>query len=178
MQQSKLSLSNTLILVSIFFTVFSFVFPGIEKTFWMHSWFFYQWSYHIWLLQFFTSQFFHGDMLHLLFNGVFVFYFGNILESIIWYKKMLVFFILNSVFLWIVLTFLALWVTVWISWFALAILTYYTLLLKQRNNPEYKGGITAIVINIVIGLSPWISFLGHFGGMLFWTVFFFSQKKK
>lgn len=177
MSENKLSFSNTLILLSIFFTLLTFVFDGIYL-FGMNGVFFNGAQYHMWFLQFFTSQFLHGSILHLLFNSIFIFYFWNILEEIIGYKKMIVFFIWNAVFLGLFITFLWGWNTVWISGFALAILTYYTLLLKSRNNPEYTGGITAIVINVAVGLSPWISFLGHFWGMIFWGIFFFFSQKR
>ena len=178
MQQNKLSISNILILLSIFFTLLTFVIEDIYM-FGMHRWFFDAGVYHVWLAQMFSSQFLHGSILHLLFNSIFIYYFWNILDNIIGYKKMLIFFISNALFVWVILTFFAgHTTTVGISSFALALLTYYTLLLKQRNNPEYTGGITAIVINIAIWLSPGISFLWHFGWMLFWAIFFFTQKKK
>ncbi|MDA9128898.1 hypothetical protein N9J72_00280 [Candidatus Gracilibacteria bacterium] len=61
----------------------------------------------------------------------------------------------------------------------MAIITYYTLYLWSKGDPEYSGGLTAIVINIAIGLSPGISFLGHFGGMVFGAIFWlFTQKTK
>jgi len=176
--QTKFSVSNTLILLSIFFTLLAFIFNNMY-IFWMNDRFFQAGIYYIWPIQMFVSQFLHGNIMHLLFNSIFVYYFGNILESIIGSQKMLLFFILNTLFLGIVITFFGRATTVWISGFALAILSYYTLLLWQRNNPEYTGGVTAIVLNLLIGLSPWISFLGHFWWMVFWGLFWYiSQKKK
>lgn len=178
MPQNKLTFSNILILLSIVFTLLIFMFDSLYL-FWMNRAFFNAGMYHMWILQFFTSQFIHGWILHLLFNSLFIYYFWNILETIIGYKKMIVFFLWNTIFLWLLITFLWAWNTVGISWFALAVLTYYTLLLRQQKNPEYTGWITAIIINIAIGLSPGISFLGHLWGMIFGGIFFFlSQKKK
>ncbi len=178
MKQNKLSFSNLLILLSIFFTILKLYYPNV-KVFWMNDVFLFEEKYYLVLVQLFSSQFLHGDFFHLLFNAIFIFYFGNILESFIGYKKMLLFFISNSIFVGISLMLFASGNTIGISWFALAVLTYYTLMLKEQNNPEYTGWVTAIVINILIGLSPGISFVWHFSGMIFWALFYiFSLRKK
>ena len=132
--------------------------------------------YHIYVVQIFTSQFIHGWLLHLVFNSVFIYYFGTHVQYILWYRKFLIFFILNALFIAFGITIF--WNpyinTVGISGFALAVLTYYTLHLRSIGNPEYTGGITAIVINILIGFSPQISFLGHFLGVVFWGIYYYT----
>lgn len=165
-RQNKFSLSNILIALSVFFTWLSYVFPWIY-IFGMNSYFFESWNYAYWFLQFFSSNFIHWGITHLFMNAIFIFYFWNLLEIKIWFKKMLLFFITNAIFVWVILTFFAKWSTIWISGFSLALLTAYTLWLWKQNNPEYGWWITAIVINILIGLFPGISLLGH----LFWMVF-------
>jgi membrane associated rhomboid family serine protease len=169
-QNNTLSISNILILISIFFTALTFIYPNIY-IFGMNDIFYSQWNYFFWFFQMFSSQFLHGSILHLFMNSIFIYYFWNILEIIIGQKKMVLFFVLNSIFLWIFLTYMQAWNTVWISWFALAVLSYYTLQLYWVKNPEYTGWITAIVLNIVIGFAPWISLLGHLWGMIFWAMF-------
>lgn len=177
MPDAKISFSNTLVLISMLFTMLALSFTDLYR-FWMNDLFLNSWAYHMFWVQIFSSQFIHGNFTHLLFNSIFVFYFGNILESIIGYKKMIIFFIVCSIFLAIVL--IAFWSgnTVWMSWFLMALLTYYTLLLKQNNNPEYTAGITVIVVNVLYWLLPWISFLGHFWWMVFWWLFWFIAWKK
>ncbi len=165
-----MTVSNILIVISIFFTALTFFFPNIY-IFGMNNYFLSEWNYPLWFLQMFTSQFLHGWVLHLLMNSIFIYYFWNILELIIGQRKMILFFIFNSIFLGLFLTFMWAGNTVWISWFALAILTYYTIQLYSVKNPEYTGWLTAIALNILIGLSPGISFLGHLGGMIFWVIF-------
>lgn len=176
---NKITVSNGLVLISLFFTILTFVpFLWIYQ-FGMNDIFFDQGKYFMWIIQFFTSQFLHGGIMHLAMNAIFILYFGNVLEWIIGAQKYLVFFILNAIFLWITITLLSDANTVWISGFAMAVITHYTLYLWSRGNPEYTGWVTAIVINIAIGLAPWISFLWHFWWMLFWAIFwFFTQKKK
>ncbi|MFK7780644.1 MAG: hypothetical protein QM490_05950, partial [Candidatus Gracilibacteria bacterium] len=48
--------------------------------------------------------------------------------------------------------------------------------LRSRNNPEYKGGITAIIINIGIGLNPQISLLGHLLGAIAGVLYYLFNK--
>ncbi len=175
--QQKWTVSNGLIAVSALFTLLTFLTPTIYR-FGMNDIFFHAWMYHYWVMQMFTSQFLHGGVMHLAMNAIFILYFWNVLEGIIWKNKMLLFFIFCSIFLWVFLTLLGAGNTVGISGFALAVLTYYTLLLWEKWNPEYTGWVTAIVVNILIWLSPGISFLGHFWGMLFWALWWFTMKKK
>ncbi|MDQ7023099.1 MAG: hypothetical protein Q9M97_06260, partial [Candidatus Gracilibacteria bacterium] len=65
----------------------------------------------------------------------------------------------------------------------LAIIVYYNFRVKISKNPDYKGGITAILLNIGVGFMPGISLLGHLlgaiGGAIFYYInkdFFFKQK--
>ncbi len=172
MHNFKWTVSNTLIAISLLFTGLTFVLPGIYK-FGMNDIFFNAGMYHYWFLQMFSSQFLHWGIMHLAMNGIFILYFWNVLEWTIGKNKYLTFFISCSIFIWIVLTFLTSANTVWISWFALAVLTYYTLILYSRWNPEYTGWITAIVINIAIWFTPGISFMWHFSGMVFGALFWY-----
>lgn len=171
------SVSTLLIALAFVFTLTSLINPQVFL-FWMNGYFFERWMYHYWILQFFSSQLIHGGLLHLLMNSIFILYFWNILELYLWSKKTLMFFICNSVFLWIIITFFGSANTVGISGFVLAILSYYTLLLYSQKNPEYQWGITAIVINVLIWLSPGISLLGHLGWTIFWGFFYWITKKK
>ena len=178
MPDEKFTVSNTLILSSIFFTALTYI-PGLNiYQFGMNDSFFSQGNYFMWCIQFFTSNFLHGGVMHLAMNAIFIVYFWNIVEDIMWTWKYLLFFILNAVFVWVGITFLSDANTVGISGFVMAIITYYTLHLYSLKNPEYSGWVTAIVINVAIGLSPWISFLGHAWGMIFWWLYWFLIHKK
>lgn len=175
--QQKWTVSNGLIAISAIFTLLTFIIPSIYK-FGMNDWFLNAGMYHYWFMQMFTSQFLHWWVMHLVMNAFFILYFWNVLESIIWKNKMLIFFISSSIFLWIFLTLLGAGNTVGISWFALAVLTYYTLILWKQWNPEYTGWVTAIVVNILIWLSPGISFFWHFWGMIFWALWWYMLENK
>jgi len=109
----------------------------------------------------FTSQFLHGGAMHVAFNSIFIYLFGNQVENLLGTKTYIIFFIFTAILIWVWLTAINAWNTVWISWFCLAVLTYYTLALWQRGNIEYKWWITAIIVNLAIGFYPGISFAGH-----------------
>lgn len=178
MPDQKFSVSNALILLCIFFTALTYI-PGLYiYQFGMNDSFYSQGNYFMWGIQFFTSNFLHWWVMHLVMNAIFILYFWNILEWIMWSWKYLLFFILNAVFVWVLITFFSSANTVWISGFALAVITYYTLHLYSIKNPEYSGWLTAIVVNIAIGLSPWISLLGHAWGMVFWWLYWFFIGRK
>jgi hypothetical protein len=46
----------------------------------------------------------------------------------------------------------------------MALMTYYTLELYKRGNPDYRGGLTAIAVNVALGFVPGISLAGHILG--------------
>lgn len=177
------TISNALIVISTIFTIFAFQNNEFISMFGMSHLFLLQWDYLKLLIQFCLYSFFHWGFFHLLFNSMFLYFFWNQLEYHIWKKWYLFFFIFTTIFNGIaLLVFTQIWtVTVWISWFALAILSFYTFLLYEAKNPEYKWWITALVINILIGFSAQISFVWHLFGAIFWGIFYliykFSRKK-
>jgi membrane associated rhomboid family serine protease len=173
---SKISFSNLLIIISAIFTTISFIYPNI-LILWMNSYFLNTWNYPVFLVQMRTYSFLHWWLLHLFSNSIFLYIFWNPVEQIIWKKKFILFFISATIFNAIALSIFSAWNTIGISWFALAVLTYYTLILKSRNNPEYKWWIVAIVINILIWLDASISFVWHRAWAIFWIIFFYFRKK-
>lgn len=174
--QIKLTISNSLILISLIVTLLAFYNPNIY-IFWINTNFLEEWIYHIYFIQFFSWVFLHWTIMHFLFNSVFIYFFWNIVENIIWKNKFLSFFIFISIFNWILLTFFTNDNTIWISWFCMALIAYYTLELKSKNNPDYKWWITAIIINIWIWLVPWISLLWHLFWAIWWIIFYIINKK-
>lgn len=167
-----------LIALSLVATLIGLINPDIY-TFWLNQQFLSQWMYHIFFLQFFTSQFIHGGIFHFLFNSIFLYYFGTQVENILQENKYILFFMFSFIFIGIWITFLGnpYVNTFGMSGFVLAILTYYTLYLRQQWNPEYKWWITAIVINILLWLTPGISFLGVISGIVYFYIVSIFQKK-
>lgn len=170
----QLSFTNTLIIGSVIVSLLALtLFPDLD-VFGINRYFYLQWQYHLWFVQFFSSQLLHGSIIHLAFNILFVGYFWNTIERLLWYKKMFLFFVLNAIFLWVLITFLSPANTVWMSWFAMAVLAYYTLQLYSIRHPEYTWWITALLINIAIGFMPWISLVWHLWGAIFWVLFWYG----
>lgn len=170
-----MSISNILIIISTIVTIIAYFVPSFYQ-FWLNSYFFDLWFYHIFLIQFLFYQLLHWWIFHLAFNSIFIYVFWNQLEVLIWKTKFLYFFIFNTFFTWIMLFLFNSWNTIWISWFCLALLTYVTLELYNRWNPEYKWWITAIIINIAIWFTPWISLAWHLFWSIAWVLFYFGSK--
>lgn len=170
----KFSFSNLLILIWVLFTITWYLNPSFISEWSINNKFLLEQNYFHWFIQFFTWTFIHSWILHLLMNSIFIYYFWNILEVMIWKTKFIIFFILFVIFNWVALNFLDPNAsTVWISWFVLAIITYYILDLKRLRNPEYKWWITAIVISIWVWFFPWVSLFGHINWVIFWIIFFY-----
>lgn len=171
-----LSVSNIFIIISFISTLIVLLFPELY-VFGMNDIFLNEHNYLYFVIQIFMYSFIHGWFFHFFSNALFLMYFGNEVERFIWDKKYLLFFVFVtlSVCIWILLW----WSgnTVGISWFCMALLTYYTLELYNRWNPDYRGWITAIGVNIAIGFMPWISLLGHFFWAISWFLFYQFNKK-
>jgi membrane associated rhomboid family serine protease len=168
---NKLSVSNIFIFISIFVTFLSFFFDTIFA-FWMNHFFINQQNYLLVTVQFLLYQFIHWWILHLFSNAIFIYIFWNQVEILLWEKKYFLFFVLNTIFVWVALLFLSSGTTVWISGFAMAILAYVFLELKKRNNPEYKWAWVFLLINIFIWLWSSISLVGHLFWAIFWIIYF------
>jgi len=171
----KISISNLLILISAIFTIVATFYPNIYVL-WMNSIFLDQWNYYVYFIQYFTSNFLHWNILHLFMNCIFLYYFWNIVEWIIWRNKFIIFFVFTVIFNWVLLTYFGSWNVIWISWFCMALISYFTLELKSRNNMEYKWWITAIIVNIWIWLVPWISLLWHLFWAIAWVLYYLYNK--
>jgi hypothetical protein len=170
------SISN--ILIAICFIVTSIVISVSDYyIYWINSLFLSEWMYWIFIFQLFAWVFMHGWILHLLANSLFIYLFWNILEWLIWIKNYIMFFIITVLFTGISLILFSNWNTVWISWFAMALLWFYTIRLYKLWNSDYKWWITAIIINIAIWLSPWISLIGHLSGVIIWIIYWIFYKK-
>lgn len=168
--QNKFTISNLLIFISIVITFISFKYIKILN-FGMNTYFLSSWDYIHYILQYFLYSFIHWSYMHLFSNILFIYLFWNLVEIIIWKKKFIIFFIFITIFNWILLSIFSDWNTIWISWFALALLTYYTLELKYKKNPEYKWWITAIILNIWLWFIPQISLLWHLFWAIWWIIF-------
>lgn len=173
----KWTLTNILILISFWITLLSFFFNNIID-YWMSSDFFYEWQYVIFIIQIILYQFIHAWILHLLSNSLFLYLFWNQLEFILWKNRYLLFFILNSIFVAFCIIFLSNWITIWISWFAMAILWYLLMMYKNIDKKQFNGALVLMIINILIWFDSNISFIWHFSWAIFWIIFYTIFTKK
>ncbi len=171
----QLTFTNTLIFGMSIISALAIVFFPDLYAFGMHRYNYDIWLYHLWIIQFFSSQLLHWGAVHLFMNMVFIGYFWNAIERLLGYHKMFLFFTLNAIFLWVVLTFASWGVSVWASGFAMAVLAYYTLQLYSIRHPDYRWWITALSLNILIWFYPGISLIGHLWGAVFWAIFWYGH---
>lgn len=167
------TVSNNLIILSIIATIVSYFSPEIIW-YGMHGnslvWTI---DYKTLALQFIMYQFLHWGIMHLLSNWLFLYLFGNIVENELWIKKYLLFFLGNTIFVWIAIILFSKWNTIWISWFTMAILWYYLLHLKKNKNPEYASAWILLLINIYAWIWTNISFIWHLSWAMFWLIYFY-----
>ena len=171
----NLNISKILIAISFLLTFIAQLYPSLYSL-WVNNFYLNDWIYHIFLIQFFIWTFLHWGIFHLLFNSIFIYYFWNIIEIILWTKKYIIFFVFVVTFNGILLSIFSNWNTIWISWFCMALISYYTLELKSKNNPDYKWWITAIVINVLLWFMPWISLLWHLFWAIAWVLYYYLNK--
>lgn len=171
------SISNILIAMS--FIVTSIVISSPEYyVYWINSYFLNQWEINVFMFQMIIWVFMHWWILHLLSNSIFIYLFWNIVENILWFKKYLFFILVSILFTGISLIIFTSWNTVWISWIATSLLWFYTIYLYLTWNSDYKWWITAIILNVAIWFSPWISLVGHLSWAIIWIIFWVIYKNK
>ncbi|MDD3793564.1 MAG: rhomboid family intramembrane serine protease [Candidatus Gracilibacteria bacterium] len=175
---NNIPFSFKLILTSLVFTIGAYIKPDLYMFGLNHS-FIDNGNYLVYSIQLFTSVFLHGDLIHFLFNSIFIYIFGTSLELLIGRKKFIIFFIFIVLFNGVLLTYFSgsSTNTIGMSGFCMAILSYYVLELRSKNNNEYKGGITAIIINLFIGFLPGISLLGHLFGVIGGVLYYYYNKE-
>lgn len=170
------SLSNIFIAISFITTAVVISIPEYYS-YWINSFYLEQWFIHIFIFQLFIWIFMHWWILHLLVNSLFIFFFWNIVENLIGIKQYILLFLITLFITGTSLILLTNGNTVWISWFAMSLLWFYTARLYKIWDPEYKWWITAIIINIVIWLSPGISLIWHLSGAVIWIIYGLFYKK-
>lgn len=161
------SVSYFLIFISIIIFGCSILFPEIYM-FGINNHFLIQKDYSNIILQLILYNFLHGNILHLFFNILFLYYVGNKLEEIIGKINFIILFISSCIFIAVFIFYFWSGNTIGISWFLMTITTLYVYFLYKNANNDYKWGLTFIVIMIVYWLYPGISFLGHISWVLFW----------
>lgn len=131
----------------------------------------YMWA----VVQLVLYQFLHGDWIHLLMNAYFLYTAGPMLESRMSSSSFLLFFLIGTLFVAGALYFFApMTTTIGISGFCMALLAYLWIDLYTLHSPAASQIAILLFVNIVIGLLPGISMVGHAAGavwgVLWWVI--------
>lgn len=174
----KRFISHLLIVISISISILGFVFPSFVQLFWLHR-------VHItlntlpylfWQILFF--QFLHGWFLHLFLNSYFLYQAWPEIESRMKKKTFIMFFLSATFFvaasLWI---FSANSLTIGISGFCMALLSYLYMDLARIRHPYANQVLFMLVVNVLMWLYGHISFVGHASGAL-WGFLWWQMREK
>lgn len=126
-------------------------------------------------------QFLHWSLLHLFLNSYFLYSAWPEVESRMSRNRFIQFFVTATIFVAICLYFFASPdVTIGISGFCMALLSYLWIDLHTTRHPLANQILIMLVINILLGLSGNISFVGHAAGAVWWVIWwkFFRDRKK
>lgn len=170
--------SHCLIIIMVIVFLLGFIFPNLLVTFGFHSASLFSHDYIVFLTQLLVFQFLHGDILHLLFNAYFLYVIGPEVEARMSKVQFSLFFLGSTLFVALGLVLLEdpYVVTVGISGFCMALLSYLWVDLKNRNNPEANQIMILLAANIAIWLIPGISMVWHLAGAVFGLLYWYLKK--
>ncbi len=164
--------SHFLIVICVIVSMIGWMFPHVIGYFGLHRvpLIVEAIPYVIWQILLF--QFLHGDILHLFMNSYFLYSAGPEVESRMSRKRFITFFLSSTAFVALSLYLLAEQGsnTIGISGFCMALLSYLWLDLSRIRHPMANQILFMLVINIALGLTGNISFVGHAAGALWGLV--------
>ncbi len=117
-------------------------------------------------LQLLLFQFLHAGVLHWANNSLMLLLFGTQVEKSMGEAEYASFFIFGTCFVAGALLLFSTGITIGISGFVMAVLTYIGMDMYERRDPQYRAVILFLAINIFMGLDPSISFVGHLAGAI------------
>lgn len=164
-----------LIALSVMATIAYGVHPTLIR-YGMHGWYLASSQWDQIGIQFLLYQFLHGGALHLFSNAFFLVFIGIGVQYAMSVKRFFFMFLFTTLFVGVILLFTAWASTIGMSWFAMAVLSYYTMMLWSVKNEQYKSGLVLIAINIFIGLDPAISLGGHLWWAVAWVIYWYFDK--
>lgn len=91
-------------------------------------------------------------------------------------REFLLFFLGNTIFVAVALWFLSSGLTIGISGFCMALLSYPYMELQSTRHPMANQILIMLVINILIGLTGNISFVGHASGAVWGLLWWYAKK--
>ncbi len=112
-------------------------------------------------------SFLHGWFWHVLSNIIFFLFIGRIIERIHWERWTWFLWIWTTIFVGVFLYLFSERPTIGWSGFAMSLLAVYAYdFYKNKQTEDLKGALLLIFINLVLGFSGTVSFMGHFAGAL------------
>ncbi len=170
-------ISHMLILVSVVVSIFGFIFPDLIRYFGLHAISVMMETIPYIVTQGVLYQFLHGDILHILLNVYFLYQAWPEVESRMKRREFLLFFFWNTLFVAVSLWFLSSGLTIGISGFCMALLSYLYMDLQAIRHPMASQILIMLIINIALGLTGNISFIGHAAGAVFGILWWYRKKK-
>lgn len=120
-------------------------------------------------------QFLHGNTLHLMMNSLFLYQAWPEIESRMSRTHFIRFFVSSTIFVAIALALFSSGNTIGMSGFCMALLSYLWIDLYTTRHPLANQILIMLALNILLGLSGNISFVGHFfgavWGLVWWKLF-------
>ena len=170
-------ISHALIVISVIVAILGFLFPMLIAYFGLHA---IPLSPEtipriVWQIVFY--QFLHWDALHILLNSYFLYQAGPEVESRMRRREFIMFFFANTLFVAVSLWFLSAGLTIGISGFCMALLSYLYMDLQATRHPMANQILVMLVINIALGLTGNISFVGHAAGAVFGVVWWMWKRR-
>ena len=169
--------SHLLIAISVGVAFLGFTFPVLKSYFWLHATPFQIDTLPFILGQILLYQFLHGDILHIFLNAYFLYQAGPEVESRMTKKEFKLFFLANTLFIALALWFLSRGNTIGISGFCMALLAYLYMDMRSVRHPMASQILIMLIINVLIGLTGNISFVGHAGWALFGMVWWIYRRR-
>ena len=157
-------ISHALIVVSVIVALLGFAFDDLIRYFGLHAIAIIPQTIPYIIGQLFLYQFLHGNMLHIFMNSYFLYSAGPEVESRMTRREFILFFLGNTLFVAVCLWFLSAGLTIGISGFCMALLSYLYMDLQSSRHPMASQILIMLVINILLGLTGNISFVGHAAG--------------
>jgi membrane associated rhomboid family serine protease len=155
-------ISHLLILIAVIVSLLGFAFPILIQLFGLHQVGLKAATIPFLLGQLALYQFLHGNLLHLFLNAYFLYSAGPEVESRMSRREFLEFFLGGTLFvaasLWVLAPYS---LTIGISGFCMVLLSYLYMDLQHIRHPMAQQVLIMLIINILLGLTGNISFVGH-----------------
>ena len=169
-------ISHALIVLSVSIALLGFVFPELISRFGLHAIPIIDRTIPYIMGQIILYQFLHGNFLHIFLNAYFLYQAGPDVELRMKRKEFLLFFLGNTIFVAIALWNLSPGLTIGISWFCMALLSFLYMDLQSLRHPMANQVLTMLLINVWMWLLGNISFVGHAAGAVFGILWWMMKK--